>query len=151
MFSWEIVLSHLVSHGSFCLLACLRRQISVRPLVRTVAVAVLLPSLLGFPHNRHQDFLTIATKISSQSPPRFPCNRHQDFLTIATKISSQLPPRFPHNRHQNFLTIDTKILFRRNARGNAFLNQCIFPICPNFHFDPTSESTRIPREFHVGI
>ena len=71
---------------SFCLLACLRRQISVRPLVRTVAVAVLLPSLLGFPHNRHQDFLTIATKISLKSPPRFLHRRNQDFHTMSEGI-----------------------------------------------------------------
>ena len=94
---------------SFCLLACLRRQISVRPLVRTVAVAVLLPSLLGFPHNRHQDFLTNATKISLLSPPRFPYNRHQDFLIIGNKISLQSPQRFLYNRHQDFLKIATKI------------------------------------------
>ena len=70
-----------MSRGSFCLLA-LRGQISVRPLVRTVAVAVLVASLLGFPHNLLQRF------IYNRSKDLFTvfC---KDFLTIAAKIFLQ--------------------------------------------------------------
>ena len=80
-FPWEIDFLHLVSRGSFCLLA-LRGQISVRPLVRTVAVAVLVASLLGFPHNCCKDLFTIAAKIYSQ---------------FSAKIFSQSLQRFSYN------------------------------------------------------